>query len=171
MNGYCACGCGQKTAVAKQTDKRRGHVSGMPKQYVHGHNRYKSDITSDDYTVTDKGYKTPCWIWNGKPNQHGYGRTQVDRKTVLAHRAVYEAYRGSIPESLELDHLCRIPLCVKPEHLEPVTHVVNVRRGSSKSFSPEKVSAAKRLRESGMSISEISRVLGADRGTIRRHLG
>lgn len=142
----------------------------MPKRYVHGHNRYKSSITPDDYTLADKGYDTPCWLWKGKPNGNGYGRTQVNRKTVLAHRAVYESHKGKIPRDLELDHLCRIPLCVNPEHLEPVIHRVNVRRGNAKSFSVESIEAARRLRVSGMSISEIGRVLGADRGTIRRHL-
>lgn len=36
---------------------------------------------------------------------------------------------GPIPEGLELDHLCRVSLCVNPWHLEPVTHKVNQERG------------------------------------------
>lgn len=43
----------------------------------------------------------------------------------------YELHKGSIPEGLELDHLCRNPRCVNPDHLEAVTHKENVRRGLS----------------------------------------
>ena len=48
---------------------------------------------------------------------------------VLAHRVYYERHVGPVPEGLELDHLCRNPGCVNPEHLEPVTHAENIRRG------------------------------------------
>ena len=34
-----------------------------------------------------------------------------------------------MPRGLELDHLCRVRSCVNPEHLEPVTHKVNMQRG------------------------------------------
>jgi hypothetical protein len=30
---------------------------------------------------------------------------------------------------MQLDHLCRVPPCVNPEHLEPVTPAVNTQRG------------------------------------------
>src|SRR5258708_27180464 len=30
----------------------------------------------------------------------------------------------------ELDHLCRVRRCVRPAHLDPVTHAVNVQRES-----------------------------------------
>jgi hypothetical protein len=42
---------------------------------------------------------------------------------------MYEIEVRPIPDSLELDHLCRNRLCVKPGHLEPVTHRENTRRG------------------------------------------
>lgn len=42
---------------------------------------------------------------------------------------MYEAYFGSIPAGLDLDHLCRVRSCVHPLHLEPVTRGENLRRG------------------------------------------
>jgi hypothetical protein len=45
-----------------------------------------------------------------------------------AHRLVYRALRGPIPDGLTLDHLCRVPACVNPWHLEPVTAAENSRR-------------------------------------------
>ena len=50
---------------------------------------------------------------------------------VYAHRFAYELAYGPIPEGLELDHLCRNASCVRPTHLEAVTHQVNMVRGKS----------------------------------------
>jgi hypothetical protein len=36
-NGYCACGCGQRTQIAKQTRPHLGHVRGEPVRFVIGH--------------------------------------------------------------------------------------------------------------------------------------
>jgi hypothetical protein len=58
----------------------------------------------------------------------GYGRIHV-KGYPLAHRAVYETFVEAVPEGLELDHLCRNTGCVNPDHLEPVTHAENMRRG------------------------------------------
>ncbi len=35
--GYCHCGCGQKTNIAKTNQSRRGHIKGQPVRYVKGH--------------------------------------------------------------------------------------------------------------------------------------
>jgi HNH endonuclease len=75
-----------------------------------------------------------CWIYPGRANRGGYGLVQTgtklagDRRERLAHTVVYEALVGSVPDGLELDHLCRTPRCVNPAHLEPVTHAENMRR-------------------------------------------
>lgn len=73
-----------------------------------------------------------CWIWIGSRSK-GYGRLRrpKERRYVAAHRLAYEQHRGPIPDGLELDHLCRTPACVNPQHLEPVTHRENLRRGES----------------------------------------
>lgn len=76
-----------------------------------------------------------CWLWLGSISRAGYGRigVMVDGGkhgwvTRQAHRVVYELYRGPIPAGLELDHLCRTPTCVNPDHLDPTTHKVNMHR-------------------------------------------
>jgi hypothetical protein len=63
----------------------------------------------------------------------------------MAHRVVYERVRGPIPKGLVLDHLCRNPGCVNPEHLEPVSQATNLRRAMSR-LTPEDVAEIRHLR-------------------------
>lgn len=72
-----------------------------------------------------------CWLWTGGLTKAGYGMLSV--RTGLreyAHRYVYNFFVGEVPKGLELDHLCRTRSCVNPSHLDPVTHIVNARRGN-----------------------------------------
>ena len=46
----------------------------------------------------------------------------------MAHRFTYELERGPIRDGLVIDHRCRRPGCVRPDHLEAVTNWENVRR-------------------------------------------
>lgn len=71
-----------------------------------------------------------CWNWTGARDPNGYGRFGIrGRRLALAHRFAYELVNGTVPGALFLDHLCRNPSCVNPDHLEPVTHRENVMRG------------------------------------------
>lgn len=83
-----------------------------------------------------------CWLWQGA-NGAGYGRFKMTGgrkgKLVAAHRFAYEHCVGKIPEGLQLDHLCRTPACVNPQHLEPVTPKENGLRG----ISPSAINARK----------------------------
>lgn len=72
-----------------------------------------------------------CWLWFGDVDRDGYGRVRRDGHQVGAHRAIYEAMRGEIPDGLVLDHLCRVRCCVNPDHIQPVTNTVNILRGIS----------------------------------------
>lgn len=71
-----------------------------------------------------------CWIWTASPTQC-YGQFYVNGRQVKAHRWAYELLVGPIPDGLSLDHLCRTPKCVRPDHLEPVSHKTNVLRGAA----------------------------------------
>lgn len=74
-----------------------------------------------------------CWLWTAAVSTGGYGRVHWDGKLRQAHRVAYELEVGPIPEGLELDHLCRVRRCVRPDHLEPVSGKVNKLRGVSPS--------------------------------------
>lgn len=78
------------------------------------------------YVVASGG----CWEWAGAMWGNGYGKTSVKvHGTRLAHRAFYAEHRGPIPKDMDLDHLCRNRRCVRPDHLEPVPHQINLIRG------------------------------------------
>lgn len=72
-----------------------------------------------------------CWLWRGSRNTKGYGSFRVGNKTLTVHRIAYELLIGPIPDGLTLDHLCRNPVCVNPNHLEPLTGRENTLRGDN----------------------------------------
>jgi hypothetical protein len=72
---------------------------------------------------------TGCWYWTGSPRGKGYGGISLGGKKRAAHRVSYELFMGPIPQGLQIDHLCRRPSCINPDHLEPVTREENLRRG------------------------------------------
>jgi len=74
-----------------------------------------------------------CWEIAAARDARGYvricfkrGRTQ---RQVLAHRLFYWKLVGPIADGLQIDHLCRNPSCMNPEHMEAVTQAENVSRG------------------------------------------
>ena len=75
-----------------------------------------------------------CWLWLAYRDRHGYGKVNYggrppQGRVHFAHRLIYQLERGPIPEGKVLDHVCKNPGCVNPDHLEIVTQGENVRRG------------------------------------------
>jgi HNH endonuclease len=71
-----------------------------------------------------------CWLWTGPRLPNGYGSTvSYQGKFQNPHRIAWRLLVGPIPSGLTLDHLCRNPPCVNPDHLEPVTPRENTLRG------------------------------------------
>lgn len=70
-----------------------------------------------------------CWLWLGSWNGR-YPKLWDGRRghVIYAHRFAYTVLRGPIPDDYDIDHLCRVKLCVNPFHLEPVTRAVNLQR-------------------------------------------
>lgn len=101
----------------------------------------------DLWHLISVGNADSCWPWLGSLNNKGYG---IFGSTKYAHRAVYVHVFGEIPDGLELDHLCRNPICVNPLHLEAVTHKENMRRG----FNPWGINARKTHCVNGHELTE-----------------
>lgn len=70
-----------------------------------------------------------CWEWTASRHPDGYGHFGINGRIMGAHRWAFEQERFPIPEGFELDHLCRNRACVRPDHLEVVSHKTNLLRG------------------------------------------
>src|SRR5512146_1380800 len=92
--------------------------------------RLWSRIDQDGPIPPDRPDLGSCWLWVGPLSIGGrYAAITVGAKSVPVHRLLYTWRIGPIPDGLELDHLCRNTRCVRPSHLEAVTHRENMRRG------------------------------------------
>lgn len=75
-----------------------------------------------------------CVLWTGTKTPTGYGQINFGGRRLAVHRVSYVAFKGTIPDGLEIDHLCRVRHCVNPHHLEAVTHAENLRRAVPRSL-------------------------------------
>lgn len=58
-----------------------------------------------------------CVVWTGFCVRGGYGQTWRNGRKVYAHRAMWEAFHGPVPEGFEVCHTCDNPPCVEIVHL------------------------------------------------------
>lgn len=66
-----------------------------------------------------------CWEWLGCTTD-GYARINIKGHNKKVHIALYEEAFGRVPKGLELHHTCENTICVRPTHLEVVTHARNM---------------------------------------------
>jgi len=123
--GLCQCGCGGKPKIADRTDFKRGYLKGVPYRYLQGH---ATRPTGEPYIVDSV---TGCWNWNFGIHGNGYGVISINFIQQYAHVYMWEKDNGPTPSGKELDHKCKNRKCCNPDHLEPVTHAENTRRGKS----------------------------------------
>lgn len=140
---------------------RTGSVnSDVPAQLIYGvdtETRFWMRVNKDGPIPAYAPTLGACWLWTGKP-RGAYGRFSLShRKSVSAHRFSYELSHGVIPEGMDIDHLCRVTLCVRPSHLEAVTEKVNTLRG----FSPHAINARKTACKNGHPYTLETTITGA----------
>lgn len=103
--------------------------------------RIRSSADSVFDAKVQRGGPGECWLWTGRLDKGGYGRTSVPggRSSDQAHRYVYRRNVGPIPAGYQIDHtchnysgcaggLCDHRRCVNPAHLEAVPQAVNLLR-------------------------------------------
>ena len=92
-------------------------------------NRHGGRMTREELIAALEAATGPndCWIWPRAKDRAGRGRLWVAGRLMLAHRAVWEAKRGPVPEGMLLCHHCDNPSCVNPKHLYVGTHKDNMR--------------------------------------------
>jgi HNH endonuclease len=161
--GYCQCGCGGRTSIARQTNRSLGWVKGEPVRFICGHHGRKSRV---DYLVEDRGFRTPCWVWQLGLIPSGYGMLRdPNGNMVRAPRHYYEQKFGPISAGLQVDHLCRVRACVNPDHLEPVTQTENIRRGAGTKLDEV---AVRTMRASSDSQADLAKRYGISQGHVSR---
>src|ERR1035437_4154190 len=122
--------------IANISKAKTGGVLGpQPASWVAAHSgehshAWKGGLDRYEIGPIPKGFDTPCWIWQGALVEvDGYGVFGSNKEGPdYVHRRIWEREVGPIPEGLEIDHLCCVKQCMNPRHLEPVTHLENVRR-------------------------------------------
>lgn len=115
--------------------RKHGHpqedvpLKGMPKRSERG------DIVARIMSKTERS-ESGCLVFTGEISHSGYGRISWASKSWVAHRAMWTALVGPIPEALApdgsiwtIDHLCSNRACVNVGHLEMVSLIENTRRG------------------------------------------
>lgn len=197
--GLCKCGCGQRTNISKQTNARRGYVSGEPMDYIRGHSSFRTPVEmrgfrplcacgcgeqvnisrsvwrrghhrKADYPgfkTEDRGYITPCEIWQGTISYQGYPRYERGYGSVLVHRQVYIETSGTPPPGMDVHHLCEQTSCIRLDHLHLRSRADHVR--AHRGVSPEKHQAIlSAIRSGGESQAAIARRFGVSKSHIWR---
>lgn len=125
---FCACGCGAMVGQSKYVKGHNMRVQSRPMIPVEV--RFCKYVSKDGSLWNG----TPCWNWTGAKTGLHYGMIRTGGKgspMISAHIQSYIIAGRIIPDGMVLDHLCRNPSCVNPDHLEPVTSRINTLRGVS----------------------------------------
>ena len=107
---------------------RRQQLDGRPLKKL---NLYLANATPQEKLLAHSEDQGECRVWTGTTGEahgkaaKGHGQIRIDGKLWLAHRLAYTLAYGAIPDGYQIDHRCRVPSCVRLEHLQLATNKVN----------------------------------------------
>ena len=81
--------------------------------------------------VIDFSDPDACWLFTGSttPSGYGYIRMTDPRRMEPVHRVMHFFVHGVWPDG-DVDHTCATRNCVRPSHLEDVSHQENQQRAA-----------------------------------------
>lgn len=135
---WCQCDCGKiKSIYAKSLRSGSSKSCGclqkelLNDRSIDADSRFWSKVNKNGPIPEYRSELGSCWIWTAAQDGRGYGAFHFgDRNSVIkAYRYSYQTQVGRIPTNMQLDHKCRVTLCVNPDHLELVTQKENIQRG------------------------------------------
>jgi hypothetical protein len=109
----CECGCGEPTAIARQSDSRYGWVKGQPVRFRPGHYQ-RGRHARPEFVVNDAG----CWVWQRTIVRERPMRVVHGEKSRPAQLHYYEQEHGPLPVETTIEPACGEPLCVAPAHMQ-----------------------------------------------------
>lgn len=113
----CSSQCRTESAAHRSLKQR----SELRIAYEDGH---WTDLTRILLAQTDT--TGDCSIWNGRENG-GYPVVRIGKRDHQVHRLVLQAKHHGAPLGVQAaHHTCANPLCINPDHLQPVTHRDNI---------------------------------------------
>lgn len=121
--GFCECGCGQRTAISRYSAARFGYVKGQPRRFLPGH---RNRITHNPLSRVVIDSETGCQVWPGWFDSLHGPMARVGEQRVRLLPLVYERAHGPLPPSHEIWQTCRNRRCLNGDHL-----VAERRRDSS----------------------------------------
>ena len=80
-----------------------------------------------------------CWEWTGSLLSSGYPQSIAvngsgERNLFRPQRLMFHWFKYPIPDGFVVDHLCKNHKCVNPDHMEDITHELNVARGLKRKY-------------------------------------
>ncbi len=157
-DGYCACGCGERTKIADRNHGPLGWKKGEPFEYItqHQNNKKRKSYVED---------KNGCHIWQGQPSQR-YPSIKIQGKQRSVHKWAWEQAHGKVPTGMVLHHTCSNTRCVNVEHLEVVTQAENTHHGRGTRLTMAKAERIRRLAAVGHTYNDLAWMYGVSRGAI-----
>ena len=159
--GYCHCGCGEKTSIATESNRKRGYVKGEPVRYVHNHHPTKRKpkrlpFQSDDPIVwivpLTQGHKAivdadivelisdRSWYF-----AKGYAACKNGELALPMHRLIM-----GTPDGMDTDHINGDKLDNRKVNLRICSRSQNKRNSAVRSDSASGLKGVQYLKETNM---------------------
>lgn len=137
-------------------------------RYVKGHHTSEVPANASWYTVEDRGYETPCWIWRRRVSKTGHPLLNIPGvQHYPAYRHLYEERHGKLPKSKVVHHLCAVKRCVNPSHMEPLSKGEHRIVHAVMDMEKKKAEAISLLKYHGFNAKDLSRYFHVSLGVVK----